>query len=171
MPTTLTQLVLFLSSYSPFFLILAIRGTLDTHVPRSVLYIVAGVSIVGLFSYVRFTQRLATEVITPVRVSPKDGDVMSYIVTYILPFLDMKFDGPGDSTALWLLFGTLAILYVNSNMLFVNPVLNLAGYHTFEIEDDDGCVRVLLTRQRSITPQKELRAIAIGSHLMLEKAR
>jgi hypothetical protein len=168
-PTTLTQLILFLSSYAPFFLILGFKGTLDIHVPRFVLYGVSSVSVVGLFAYIAFIQRLSPDTVVPARVSPKDGDVMSYIVTYIVPFIDMKLDGPGDIAAVVLLFGTLAVLYVNSNMLYVNPVLNVVGYHAFEVEDDEGCVRILLTKRRSISTKIPLHAIAIGSHLMLEK--
>jgi hypothetical protein len=62
------------------------------------------------------------------------------------------------------------VLYVNSNMLFTNPMLNLAGYRTYEVEEDSGRVSVLLTRRRLVRPQSDLRVVAVGPYMLLEKS-
>ena len=43
---------------------------------------------------------------------------------------------------------TLAILYVHSNMIHINPMLNLFGYHLYEITLVEGETYALLTGRR-----------------------
>ncbi len=57
----------------------------------------------------------------------RDGDVMSYIVTYLLPFLAVKLNDPTDLISIGIVFIVIGLLYVNSNMIHTNPVINIGG--------------------------------------------
>ena len=72
---------------------------------------------------------------------------MAYIATYLIPFFGVDLGTTDDIVVLGGFLLVLMIVYVNSSMLFVNPVLSLVGYHWFEVDDPDGHVYALLTRR------------------------
>jgi hypothetical protein len=98
----------------------------------------------------------------------RDGESMSYIVSYVIPFLAVPFNGVAQGAALAIFFVVLGILYVNSNMIQINPMLNLGGYHTYEITLDDGTIHALITKRR-IARGQTLSLIKVGEDIFLEK--
>jgi hypothetical protein len=169
MPNFLTRLILFLSSYAPLFLIVAMRGWRDTRPVAYALIGVAVVSVIVLFVFLSSARKLAPGKVSVASVVSRDGDVMSYIVTYLLPFLAVKLNDPMDVGSLVVVFIVIAILYVNSNMIQTNPVLNLVGYHVFEIEDADGKNASLICKRTYIRTGSEINAVSIGDYVLLEK--
>ncbi len=169
MPNTLIRLILFLSSYAPLFLIIAMRGWRDSRHLAIGLAIVAAFSVVVLFVFLHTVQKLSAGKVSVSSVISRDGDVMSYIVTYLLPFLAVKLNDPTDVISLGILFVVIGLLYVNSNMIHTNPVLNIVGYHIFEIEDSDGKTTALVCKHPYIRTGSEIDAISIGDYVLLEK--
>jgi hypothetical protein len=142
MPNIPTRLILFHSSYAPLFLIIAMRGWRESRYLAVGLAIVAVFSVVVLFIFLRTAQKLSADKVNVASVISRDGDAMSYIVTYLLPFLAVKLNDPTDVLSLGIVLFVIGLLYVNSNMIHTNPVLNVVGYHIFEIEDANGKQRL-----------------------------
>ena len=169
MPNIPTRLLLFLSSYAPLFLIIAIRGwEKSPHLALGVA-IVAVLSVVLLFVFLRIARKLAADRIIVNSVVSRDGDAMSYIVTYLLPFLAVKLNDVMDAGSLSIVLLVIAVLYVNSNMIYTNPVLNIAGYHIFEIHDADGKTTALICKRAYIRTGSEINVISVGDYVLLEK--
>lgn len=122
------RLLLFLSSYAPLFLIIALRGRRDNSYVATLLSALAITSVVVLFAYVRTVERLAAQRLAVASVISRYGDAASYIVTYLLPFLPVKLSDLLDITSLGVVLLVIGLLYVNSNMIYTNPVLNIVGY-------------------------------------------
>jgi hypothetical protein len=169
MPNVTTRAVLFLSSYAPLFLIVAMRGWRDSHYLAIGLIIVAVLSVIVLFVFLRAARRMAADKLVVRTVLSRDGDAMSYIVTYLFPFLAVKLNDVTDATSLGIVLLVIAILYVNSNMIHTNPVLNMAGYHIFEIEDANGKTTALICKKAYIRTDSELNVISLGDYVLLEK--
>jgi hypothetical protein len=169
MPNLPTRLILFLSSYAPLFLIVALRGWRDTRTIAYALIGVAVVSVIVLFIFLSSARKLAPGKVSVASVVSRDGDVMSYIVTYLLPFLAVKLNDPMDVGSLAVVFIVIAILYISSNMIQTNPVLNLVGYHVFEIEEGDGKTASLICKRAYIRTGSEIDAVSIGNYVLLEK--
>jgi hypothetical protein len=169
MPNIPTRLILFLSSYAPLFLIIAMRGWRDNRHLAAGMGIVALLSVIVLFAFLRTAQTLSADKISVASVISRDGDVMSYIVTYLLPFLAVKLNDPTDVVSLGVVLFVIGLLYVNSNMIHTNPVLNIAGYHIFEIEDGNEKTTALICRRSYIRTGSEINAISIGDYVLLEK--
>jgi len=100
MPNIPTRLILFLSSYAPLFLIITMRGWRDNRPLAVGLAIVAVLSVVVLFAFLHTAQKLAADKVKVSSVISRDGDAMSYIVTYLLPFLAVKLNDPTDVVSL-----------------------------------------------------------------------
>ncbi len=170
MPNIPTRLILFLSSYSPLFLLISVRGWHDNWKLALGLAIVAVVSVAVLFTFLHYAQTLGPGKIRVASVASRDGDAMSYIVTYLLPFLAVHLSDATDVGSLGIVILVIGFLYVNSNMIYTNPVLNIAGYHTFEVDDGDGKTTALICKRAYVRVNSELDVISMGDYVLLEKA-
>lgn len=167
MPRLPFRIAMFLSSYAPLFALLAFT---NRHVTGA-WEILAGVSIaallgLGLVMLVNRNERGPR--LTVAHAKPQDGDVMAYIATYLIPFLSLDLGKTDDIVVLCGFLLVLMIVYINSSMLFVNPILSLARYHSFEIEDPDGHVYALFTRRTDLEPGTDLRPAQISRYLRVE---
>lgn len=145
------------------------RGWRDSRYLAIGLVFVSVVSVLVLFVFLRIAQKLAADRIKVDSVASRDGDAMSYIVTYLLPFLAVKLNDVTDVGSLGMVLVVIAILYVNSNMIYTNPVLNVAGYHVFEIHDADGKTTALICKRAYIRTGSEIDVISLGDYVLLEK--
>lgn len=69
---------------------------------------------------------------TIVSVENMNSGILAYIFTYILPFLG--FPEERQLGVLIFLLIIIGILYVRSDMLGINPLLAIFGYHIVKIE-------------------------------------
>lgn len=170
MGSILARLLLFLSSYFPlsliFFLIFVEK---DLWIAISILT-VGVIGLIGLSLYMQKADMFGPMQIKITSIQRRDGEAMSYIVTYVIPFLSVPFSGWRQGIALSIFFVVLGILYVNSNMIHINPMLNLAGYHIYEIALEDGSIHSLITKRR-IVRGEILKTIKIGEDILLEKKK
>ena len=171
MPNVGTRVILFLSSYAPLFVMIAARGWRDSHYGAAGLSAVAVCSVAILTIFLRRAQTLAANRVAVASVVSRDNNAMSYIVSYLLPFFAVKLNDARDLTSLGIFVLVIGLLYVNSNMIYVNPVLNLAGYHIFEIQDAAGKGAALICRRAYIRTGAEVEVIAMGDYVYLEKSR
>lgn len=169
MPTTFTRIVLFLSSYAPLMLIFAIRDPLRLRFSRHVFIGIALLSLILLWLFLRTGKKLAPHSIRVQTAQVRDAEAISYIVTYFLPFLGISRDNWADAIALLLVYAVVAVIYVNSNLIYINPVLNVIGYRLFEVVSGDGKASALITRRDYMPPGIELSVISLGNYVLLER--
>lgn len=169
MPSIATRLLLFLSSYFPLAVIFFVLF-IGTHRAAAIATLSLGiVGLFGMYLYLKLASGLAPIQARVVAVQRLDAEAMSYIVTYVIPFLAIPFGDWQQGVALVIFFVVLGILYVNSNMIHINPMLNLAGYHLFEVTVDDGSTRALVTRRRRINRDVVLTVVKLGDDILLDK--
>lgn len=168
MPNFPTRVVLFLSSYTPLFLIMAIKyGPAHRYFALSMV-LLAVISVVLLLFYLKQSASLAVDHVIVEKISGRDSEAMSYIVTYLIPFLDIQLDEISSAVSLLLLFLVVGILYVHSNLIYINPTLNLLRYHLFEIEIEGGMTSALLSRRRFVERGASIPVVSLGEQIFLE---
>jgi hypothetical protein len=168
LPSAITRLLLFLSSYFPlsliFFVILVAE---HSHIATVILALGAG-GLLWMLVYLRTAQRLGGMRVTLAGFQRRDAEAMAYVVTYVIPFLAIPFSGWREAIALTIFLVVLGILYVNSNMIHINPMLNLFGYHLYEVTLEDGGIHSLITHRR-IRHRAALMVVKVGDDILLEK--
>jgi hypothetical protein len=102
------------------------------------------------------------------RAIPKDGEVLSYIAAYLVPFLGIDLTKTNDVVLFCGFLAVLCIVYINSNMLFVNPLLSLTRFHTLEVTDLNDNVFMVLTRQRDIADGVTISPAQVDRHLRVD---
>lgn len=168
MPNFPTRVILFLSSYTPLFLIMAVKyGSVHRYFALSMV-LLGVVSVVLLLFYLKQSATLAVDDVVIEKISGKDTEAMSYIVTYLIPFLDIKLDEVSSAVSLLLLFLVVGVLYVHSNLIYINPTLNLLRYHLFEIEVEGGMTSALLSKRRFVERGASIRVVSLGEQILLE---
>lgn len=128
----LVKLGLFLSAYLPLFLILAIKTWFDV---TAIVILLA----VVLYSFVWFVmiwvrQKETTDSYNVVGVENKSKEALTYLVPYIIAFISFDMTKWQDLTALFVLMLLLFAVYVNSDLLYINPLLALFSYQVYQVE-------------------------------------
>ncbi len=124
--------LLFMSSFSPLFVMFALRS--ETWWLQVPLAIVGILGLAGSIVVTDFVARTAPQEVEVADVAPRDAETVSYLVTYLLPFLVAPSARWQDLAALGCFLLVLGVLYVKSNMVYINPVLALRGYHLWSLE-------------------------------------
>jgi hypothetical protein len=67
-------------------------------------------------------------------VENKSKDALTYLVPYIIAFISFDMTKWQDLTALFVLLILLFAVYVNSDLLYINPLIALFGYQIYQVE-------------------------------------
>ena len=135
MPSILTKFSLFISSFYPLALIYFLMLK-DEHMGLAwsiIAFCTLFVIIAGVFLYI--LQESSVEAITVKKATTQVEATTTYLISYILPFTSISISDINQVLSLVIVFLILAYLYINSNMIFINPILNLAGYRIYHVEN------------------------------------
>ena len=167
--TALSQAILFLSSYSPLLAVFALLNTFGEGVPSIVcaaLAVVGAASLPLLFALNRSTAAQQVRIAT---ATPRDGEVLAYIASYLVPFASIAAQTIRERIAVGIFIGLIAVLYVRTEMFYVNPLLALAGIRVFAVQTPAGTPIVLLCRRRFIQPNSSITARRFSDYVWMEK--
>jgi len=164
------RVALFLSSYSPLFLILGLLNSRDL-VVGGIFYGITIVSIFSLYVFMKSYGDAHSYKVEIKSVSSRDSDVMSYIVSYLLPFLGISFKDVASAVSFGIFIAVIGIIYVSANMVYINPVLSLRGYHMLEVEDKAGKVSPLITRRSYVAPSSVIDVVSLSDFAILEMVK
>ena len=139
-PKILTAILLFISAYSPLFLILAIKDfdfdcTYQFKHPLAV-YIILGISVLSvilLFATVKLMKR-GNMPVTVVEIKNRSVDLINYTIPYIVSFFGFDLSKMEDIFSLTIFLTLLLLLTVKSKSVFMNPILLVAGYNLYDVE-------------------------------------
>lgn len=95
---------------------------------------------------------------------------MGYIATYVIPFAATKLDDPTQLASLAIFFLALAVVYINSGLIHINPTLSLLGYKIYEVEDSEENAFPLISR-RSIRKGDTVLAIDVAEGVFIEQGK
>lgn len=165
----LARTCLFISSYLPLLFIFYLQN-LKTNTPLAFFFLIIGLIstliIVGVIFYINTTSAVTEKI---VKVQRKDTEVIAYLFTYIFPFLQLNFNDYINLFSLLIFFVILGTIYINSSMICINPTLSLIGYHLYEIENSEGNIRTILSRNTRVTKNAELNVVMINEDVLVVK--
>lgn len=167
--TFLAQLALFLSSYAPLFAVFALLDSFGSGWPTRAFI---GLAILGpVLAVVVFlaANRLAPQTLSVRSAQARDGDALAYIATYLVPFAAITATTPRERAALGLFLLLIAVLYVRSELFYVNPLLALVGFRLFQVVTPGGASVVLLSRRRFLPPDVTLNARRLSDYVYWEE--
>lgn len=147
---------LFLSSYSPLFVILALRqydATVATYGQFAGIAILLAGFIVALSTILPMLYIFRDHDRVHGRRRKLDGQVESvekdallYFVTYVIPFVGVGRAGWTDLVSYLIVFFVIYSLYVRAGLVYLNPMLSLCGFRIYKIATADRNA-VLITKK------------------------
>jgi len=170
MPSILAKLMLFLSSYIPLFVVVMTLNKFETKsvwIPFSILSIASFLSLVG---FLKLASTMTKKIFEVKDTSFKDSESMSYLVSYIIPFMADFSSGQEmfKNIALGIVFLVIGTIYVKSGLIQINPILNLLGYHVHEIQNISDERFFLISKRKSILIGSKFHAVQITPNIILE---
>lgn len=185
----LAPFVLFLSSYLPLFILIAIKqgcqvetnyiqATIDfatigdlakAYLIPIICLVCIVVGLIGtIFTFKNIEERVENGSITTIdEVSGLNDEPLAYIATYVISFVPQSYESWNDYFTLIFLLLIVYHLYTRSKLLLVNPILSLR-YSIFNIRFDDGGVirqGILISRNRFIQEKELVKIYNIGYQL------
>lgn len=101
--------------------------------PTTILLTALFVGICFLLYLLNKHDQLTQDKIEVYEIENVTSESMTYIITYLVPFLSLNLNSTINLYCIILLIATIGIIYINSDMLYINPLLNSFGYRTFKI--------------------------------------
>jgi hypothetical protein len=145
----LVRLRLFASSYAPLWAITALLQETWWVAASFVLLAVAGaLSAVLILVDVH---RLEPDPYRIQEVSDRGAEVAGYLATYLLPFIMVSNPSGRELVSYALFLLVIAVVYLQSNMLAINPLLYLLGFRVTVVTTSTGSTAYLISRS---TPER-----------------
>jgi len=167
--TVLTQFLLFLSSFSPLFAVFALLDSFGRGWPTVLCVVLALVGAVIPVVVLPIVAWLVKD--EPLHVATtqvRDGDALAYIATYLVPFAAFALSTQRERIALLIFFAMIAVIYIRSELFYVNPLFALVGYRLFQITTPMGASVVLITPRHFISSNTQLPVRRLGNYIFWE---
>jgi hypothetical protein len=157
------QVLLFVISYVPLYLILLFQSIDDTvydkhkkfigwwalakanELPLIFLAIIV-LSVTAYFVLYRIVLMSSAIKLTVSGIQDNNAEHLSYLATYVLPFVGVKFDTWQNTLATLALFYVLGHIYIKTNLILTNPTLTFFGFTISGVTDGTGSKKILIYR-------------------------
>ena len=126
------KILLFLVSYIPLFIILLIKNNDNDVLVYSILILVF-VPLVLIYFMYKSVKNISGDYVKIDKIENVNRISLEYFVAYIIPFLDFKLNEIPDALSLIILLLFMCFIYVKSDLLYLNPILNILGFNVFKI--------------------------------------
>ena len=130
-----------------------------------VLAVVVISSLVFLYGFVKWAENEDGDIRPISHSQRRDDQLVSYIVTYAVPFLAIPSEGSVVAIGFGIFFLMVFALQIKLNLLYINPILAVFGYHLYEVSMEDKTL-ILLTKQEN-PPEREVHAINLASTILV----
>lgn len=167
MPNLFAQTLMFVSSYAPLLVVFVLLNSFEHTVLNVVLVVAAAAGVLALLAVLTVGRRINPQTVVLSNIRTRDADAISYVVTYLVPFVSLAADTWRERTALLLFLGLLAVLYVRASLFYINPLLSLAGYHIHEATRSGRPV-VVIARRRAFAAETTMKVREISREVLME---
>jgi hypothetical protein len=180
------QILLFIISYAPLYVILSIKSANGKYLTSEGLFIgvgqlcnnnkisliLLGFTVISILSYYVMYKTVLHS--APVKKSVKNKiedneSHLSYLATYILPFIGLDFTTWQSIASSIVLFFVLGSIYIKTNLILTNPTLTLFGFCISKVETKDE-KHIFIIHKGTITKNNEYNCIELINNIYIYKS-
>lgn len=188
------QFSLFITSYLPLFLLIIVKqisqnykflnwGGINTDAIKlfllkygisTILILISIYGLIGIYiSFKNFNNYLKEGYDVIIKdVKNRNSESISYIGTYIIPFLFQNYSTFYELFAITFLLFVIYKIYINSSLLLINPLLNIK-YSIYEIEflDERNNKKngMIIMKRNNLEEEDKIKIVKIGHKLYYSK--
>jgi len=168
MLSNFSRSLLFISSYLPLVASFAVLYLRTSWIISAVLFAFMVLAFTILLIALRYVRGMEPVPLAISSSSRRDDNVLAYFAAYLVPFALAPPKDIYEAISIGIFFVVVGYIYVNSNLIYINPVLNLLGYHLFEVTiGDTPGTKSILSKSRDDVPS-ELKAVSFSHGLYIE---
>ncbi|KAF5048154.1 hypothetical protein DSECCO2_453050 [anaerobic digester metagenome] len=179
------QILLFVISYAPLYLILFFQNLndkfcndqnvfvgwraimLENKISISFLLLII-ISISLYFILYKIVLKSSAEKIKVVQIQDNHSEHLSYLATYILPFVGLRFDCWQNIVSTIALFYVLGHIYIKTNLILTNPTLTFFGFSISKINDESDSSKIVI-HKTELKKGKEMDFVHLSQNIYLLK--
>lgn len=156
------KIFLFLSSYIPLFLVLAIKNYTNPHavMAMSILILVPFLFLIYTFHK---ASRMSGEYVEITSIENRSNQFLEYIIAYIIPFLGFNLNSVPDLISVLIIFIMIGVLYIKSDLIYMNPILNLLNYTLYKVNTKNR--ELMIISKNEIDKTKKVRVYLISKNV------
>lgn len=164
---------LFISAYTPLFLIIILKYIDFNFINPCSITIILIYSIPIIISNLiwiiifKITKEWTKQTFTVKKSVDRTSDALNYVIAYIIAFIGFQFIKWQDWVSFIILLIVICFIYINSNLIFVNPLLNVFGYKIYDIEVEEGGNIILITKKKSIKINEKIKMRFLSDNIYL----
>ncbi len=159
------RILLFLTSYFPLFAIIMIRHYQQIEV-FYVLIPVILISLVVLFRIFSSLNKVAgMQISSKSKIENGGSYVLQYFLTYVIPFVTIEVLDWQNLATYGIIFFVIGVIYVKSDLIYLNPTLLLLGYNIYKVTTIDGEIVVITNNNKFLNNP----IIKIGAEVYFER--
>lgn len=179
------QILLFIISYAPLYLILFFQNLDDSVFDQMgkfvgwvaifdqnkisfTLLLLIIISISLYFILYRIVLKSSTVSIMVVQIQDNNDEHLSYLATYILPFVGLNFDSWQNLVSTIALFYVLGHIYIKTNLILTNPTLTFFGFTISKIFDEQNNSKIIIHKP-TLLSGKEQNFIHLSKNIYILK--
>ena len=134
------SIIIFISSYSPMFLIFAIRDYENKSFKHpEIIWFSLIISIISIiFLYFVMRQISSGFTIKIKNISNRSSELVNYTVPYIVSFTSIDLGKTQDIISFLIFMILMCVLTILTKNHFINPILTFFGYGLYEIDFEEG---------------------------------
>jgi hypothetical protein len=105
--------------------------------------------LLGIFYYLRFAYMLKGSTKLPktvTKIEDQNYEHLTFLTTYIIPFLRVKLEGR-DLIVTILLLIIIGAIFVKTNLFYKNPTLALLGYKLYKVDTEKSINLIFISKQ------------------------
>ncbi len=81
---------------------------------------------------------------TFIEITPADFDHLTFLSTYIIPLITFNLNEPRSFVVVIVLLIMIGVIYIKSNLYYLNPTLLLFGYKIYKAKSDNKSVVLII---------------------------
>lgn len=149
-------------------LVISILEMFENCIVALVFTIAAILSVAMLFVFLRMARSLQPRNVSIASRRNRTGESMAYFMTYLLAFMRFDLGSWQGIIAFLVVIVILGMIYVRSELIFVNPSLICAGYRVINVKRQNGDDIVVITRSSTVGGTGKARLRFVSDDLAIE---
>jgi len=164
------KLILMLTALAPILGAFSVNAFAHGELRTGLWYLLGGTILVTICWFVLRQCRLVLpeEPLTTKKVKTADKEVLAFLLVYLLPLFtkDLIFTG-NWMTPIYIL-AIIGFCVYHSNSFTFNPLLSMAGFHFYEVENDNGMAYLLISKQTIHRHDNVLRVKQLADYIYID---
>jgi len=169
-PSSSIRAIMLAAAYAPLLVLLATLNSFQLAWLRWTFAALAAAGIAGLAAFlVAAVPRRNASVERIHTAKPREGEALKFFASYVVPFLVTgSTAAPPARWGLLIYLVMIAVLYVQGDMYFANPVLALLGYRIFELGRSDSGFLLVISRAWHLAPGQTVSLVPLGGYTYVQ---